>query len=95
MPGNVTVRSLICEGGLGYCCVWFFFQHYRNTELIADRLGVTSRAVRLAKAKVDSGDAICERRGNCMHARITLEGNPRQRPLQLPSTAKRDESADS
>lgn len=79
MPGQPTIRSLICEGGLGYCCPWFFFQHYRNCEVIADRLGVTSRAIRLAKARVDSGDAICERHPNCMHARITLEGNPRQR----------------
>ena len=85
MAGNVTVRSLLCEGGLGYCCPWFFFQHFRHSETVAARIGVTSRAIRLAKARVDSGEDKCEGRANCMHARVTLEGSPRRALLRNPA----------
>jgi len=78
MAGNITVRSLICEEGLGYCCPWFFFQHYRHSETIAERLGVTSRAIRIAKARVDNDEDKCEGKPGCLHTRITLEGNRRQ-----------------
>lgn len=73
-----TVRILITQG-LGYCCPWFFFQHFRQTGLIAARLGVTERAVRYAKARVDDGEGRCEGCPDCMHKRVTLEGNPRKR----------------
>ena len=73
-----TVSNLITDG-LGYCCTWFFFKHFKNTDLIAARLGVTNRAVRLAKARVRSGEDACKQCPSCLHARITLEGNPRVR----------------
>ena len=76
-----TVKSLITED-LGYCCTWFFFKHFRNTALIADRLGVTTRAVRYAKAEVDDGFEVCKKCPDCLHAKITLEGNPRKLPLK-------------
>lgn len=76
----MTIRSLICEDGLGYCCPWFFFKHFRRSSTVADRLGVTVRAIQIAKAKVDGGEWVCEKRASCLHARITLEGSPRKRP---------------
>jgi len=79
MPGHnsrPTVANLVTEG-LGYCCTWFFFKHFRQTPLVAARLGVTDRAVRMAKARVDSGEDACKHCDKCLHARITLEGSPR------------------
>ena len=70
-----TVKSLITKD-LGYCCLWFFFKHYRNTALIAARLGVTQRAVQIAKAEAREG--CCEGRPGCLNAKITLEGSPRK-----------------
>lgn len=36
---------------LKYCCPWAFFKLYTNAAVIADRLGVTDRAVRKARAQ--------------------------------------------
>ena len=78
MTGNPTIRSLI-ESDLGYCCVWFFFTHYRSTSLIAARLGMSRRSVQEWKARVRSGEEKCKGCPNCLHARITLAGEPRKR----------------
>jgi len=43
-----TILSLIRK--LGYCCEHRFFSLYRQTGLIAARLGVSDRAVRYRKA---------------------------------------------
>lgn len=83
MAGQITIRSLICEGGLGYCCPWFFFRRFGRTAVIADRLGVSDRAVRVAKARVAEGLDVCEHRENCLHRRVTFEGNPRQSPASF------------
>ena len=85
MAGRITVDSMLCEQGLGYCCPWFFFQHFRHCATIADRLGVTVRAVQYAKARVDNGQSVCAKLPNCLHARITLEGGARKRPLTPPT----------
>ncbi len=82
-----TVISLVTEG-LGYCCTWFFFKHFRQTSLIAARLGVSDRAVRLAKERVDSGEDVCKRCERCLHARITLEKSPRQKLLERSNQAE-------
>ena len=75
-----TVKSLI-EVDLGYCCEWFFFHHFKRTAVIADRLGVSTAAVRNAKARVRSGESVCKGCEGCLHARITLAGDPRKMPL--------------
>jgi hypothetical protein len=72
-----TVKSLIIED-LGYCCLWFFFKHYRQTGVVADRLGVTPRAIRYAKADVDEGREVCRGCANCLHKKITLAGDLRK-----------------
>lgn len=87
-----TVRLLVTQD-LGYCCEWFFFTHYRQTALIAARLGVTERAVRYAKARVDSGEVKCGGCDSCMHAKITLAGDRRKLPLRVTAPDKSPESS--
>ena len=48
-----TIASLIRD--LGYCCEARFFSLYRQTSLIAARLGVSDRAVRYRKAMFKEG----------------------------------------
>lgn len=72
-----TVNHLVTEG-LGYCCEWFFFQHFKDTQVVADRLGVTDRAIRLAKQRVREGVSVCQQKENCLNCKISLAGTPRK-----------------
>lgn len=72
-----TVRILITQD-LGYCCEWFFFTRFKNTALIADRLGVTERAVRYAKARVKCGSDQCQGKPACMDKALTMKLTPRK-----------------
>lgn len=56
---------MICED-LGYCCEAAFFTLYKGTEKVADRLGVSTRAIKYHKAKVRSGEVQCEHAPNCL-----------------------------
>ena len=69
-PRHLSVELLITEG-LGYCCAWVFFMRFRRTALIAARLGVTTRAVRYAKARFNSGEIKCNNCANCMCKKLT------------------------
>lgn len=69
-PRHLSVELLITEG-LGYCCAWVFFMRYKRTALIAARLGVTTRAVRYAKARFNSGEIKCNNCANCMGKKLT------------------------
>ena len=60
-----SIESLIVDG-LGYCCEWKFFQLYKDTELIAARLGMSERAVRRHKQWAANGTTGCEFRKNCL-----------------------------
>lgn len=60
-----TLHYLITHG-LGYCCPWFFFQLFRSTITVAERLGVTTRAVRALKSRVDNHECTCEGNPRCM-----------------------------
>ena len=64
----MKVSTLITDG-LGYCCEWKFFSLFSNCETIADRLGVTARAVRKHKAAFQAGDLKCKDCKNCMKNR--------------------------
>lgn len=76
-----TVKHLVTSAeGLGYCCEWFFFTHFRQTALVAARLGVSDRAVRLAKARVDDGESTCEKSERCMNCKFTRALTPRKLP---------------
>jgi len=69
-PRHLSVELLITEG-LGYCCAWVFFMRFKRTALIAARLGVTTRAVRYAKARFNSGEIKCNNCANCMCKKLT------------------------
>ncbi len=62
-----TFRSLACID-LGYCCPWFFFQHNRRTTMIALRLGLSTRTIKIHKARARSGEYVCEKALNCLKA---------------------------
>ena len=64
-----TVRNLIVHG-LGYCCPWFFFQCFRQTQVIADRLGCHKRTVRKLKSACDNELSVCENAGKCMKGHL-------------------------
>jgi hypothetical protein len=72
-----TVTHLVTEG-LGYCCPYFFFTHFRNTALIAARLGVTNRAIRYAKEAVDEKREVCKGKAECLRRKITAQGTLRK-----------------
>lgn len=63
-----TVKSMITED-LGYCCTWFFFTRFRQTGLIAARLGVTPQAVRQNKASCGG----CAKAEGCLDKQVTLK----------------------
>ena len=63
---KITVKSLITEGGLGYCCPWIFYSRYKSTTLIAARLGMSVRAVEYGMNSFRKGEFKCEGKPNCM-----------------------------
>lgn len=62
---RLTLKSMI-EVDLGYCCLYAFFRLYRKTPVIADRLGVTTRAVRKYKAAFRAREFECTKKDCCM-----------------------------
>jgi len=74
---RLTIATLVTQD-LGYCCPYFFFTHFRNTALLAARLGVTDRAIRGAKARVDDKQWVCEHAASCLRRKITTQGELRK-----------------
>lgn len=70
---RITVHQLICDD-LGYCCEYAFFCVNKKTAKIADRLGITTRAVQKHKALVRDRCVSCESCPNCLKAKGALEG---------------------
>lgn len=64
MP-RITVSRLVTED-LGYCCLWFFFLRYRQTSVIADRLGVSPSTIKAHRARLHAGLYSCANRPGCM-----------------------------
>lgn len=64
-----TVEALVTQG-LGYCCLWAFFRLFRRTAMIAERLGVSPRAVRYWKSLYNSGALRCQRCPRCMRTAV-------------------------
>ena len=76
-PTRPTLNELICgENGLGYCCEWLFFTQFRKTGVIAERLGVTTRAVRYHRKPFREGELDCEQRANCMKYKVRYTVKP-------------------
>ena len=73
MAERITIKTLVCDPkphGLGYCCEFAFFKLHRRTGMIAERLGVCSRAVRYKKAAFKEGEMSCEKAENCLKGRL-------------------------
>jgi hypothetical protein len=68
----VTIKSMI-EEDLGYCCEFIFFSRYKQTAVIATRLGVTTRAIRMHKAALREGCLVCEGKEKCMKATLGVK----------------------
>lgn len=65
-----TIKRLVTEG-LHYCCLWAFFKrNWRRTQVIADRLGCSTSAIRYAKASFKAGELKCENCKNCLKGRL-------------------------
>lgn len=72
------IRRLVVEE-MHYCCPWWFFTTFRQTGVIADRLGLHPATVRAAKQKVDDGEWCCENHPHCLRRRLTKLLLPRKR----------------
>ncbi len=70
-PKRFSIPRAITED-LGYCCMWFFFSRFGRTGLIATRLGVDPRSVRVYKSKVTNGECTCENKENCMKKLVKI-----------------------
>jgi hypothetical protein len=71
---RLSLTETLITDGLGYCCLWGFFKIYRQTGLIALRLGVTPRTIRLYKARFRSGEFECKCCDNCLKKVISKRG---------------------
>lgn len=72
-----TVVSYITRD-LGYCCAWGFFQLYPGpkwTQLVADRLGVSTRAIRYCRNAAKS----CDGNNRCKQVKILAATNLNER----------------
>ena len=71
-PRNPRVNSVeyLVTEGLGYCCLYAFFSLYTETELIALRLGVTSRAIRYNKERFSEGEFSCCNGAKCLKSKL-------------------------
>lgn len=86
-----TLRSLVTEG-LGYCCPWAFFSIFRNTAVIAARLGVHEVSVRRLKAQVDGKVLKCEQCERCMKEHVRTVAIVGKRDLGLAEARKASNS---
>lgn len=77
MTRRLTIKRLICED-LGYCCLWSFFRLHFSTQMIADRLGVSDRAVRYWKMAFRQGDLSCEKTEKCFQCRGRFQSSANQ-----------------
>lgn len=79
-----TVKSMI-EGDLGYCCLYFFFTRFRQTDSIAFRLGVTPRAVQYARRLVTDGTERCQKCPGklCLNDFVTLRLTKRRQREEI------------
>lgn len=74
------LKLLIAD--LKYCCPWAFFCAHKRTGLIADRLGVTRRAVQKHKQRFYNGEYKCEEKESCMRAALIRAGKTRDYRLE-------------
>lgn len=69
MIRKTSVQYLVQEG-LGYCCLYFFFSHFQDAEMIAARLGCSLSAVYKQRARLLAGELQCEGKDRCLQKLI-------------------------
>lgn len=69
-PTGQNLFAQLVTSGLGYCCVHAFFTRVQATLPIADRLGLSSRTIRIHKARWQEGLYPCRKCPSCLHERI-------------------------
>lgn len=62
---SVHKTSELITDSLGYCCEWFFFDHYQDNELIAARLGVSERTIRRHREAAEKDVGYCNNCPKC------------------------------
>lgn len=67
---TIALTEHLITDGLGYCCLFAFFSIYRRTSMIALRLGVTPRTIRLYKARFRDGEYKCAGCERCLASKI-------------------------
>lgn len=72
MPIRLSIREMLTRD-LGFCCPWAALEANRehSSNILADRLGVSGRAIRYQWDKVVSGETKCEHRSDCMKEKIS------------------------
>ena len=71
MTKRITIKELVTsKNGLGYCCLFCFFKCHKRTGMIAERLGVTDRAVRYHKMAFKDGNLHCEKQPGCLKGKL-------------------------
>lgn len=71
MAKRITIKHLVTsKEGLGYCCLFCFFKCHKRTGLIAERLGVTDRAIRYHKMAFKDGMLKCEQLEKCLKGKL-------------------------
>lgn len=75
LPGDKRSQfeKLVCDG-LGYCCPYALFRVTKQTGKIATRLGMTTRTIRIWKARFKSGEIKCEHKEKCLLPHIRSLG---------------------
>lgn len=78
MTTRTSIREMLTRD-LGFCCPWAALEANRehSSNVLADRLGVSGRAIRYQWDKVVSGETKCERRSTCMKGK--LDANARKK----------------
>lgn len=71
MAAKISIREMLTRD-LGFCCPWAALEANRenSSNVLADRLGVSGRAIRYQWDKVASGETKCEHRSDCMKGKL-------------------------
>ncbi len=62
-------EKLVCDG-MGYCCPYAFLRVNKQTGMIAQRLGMTPRTIRLWKARFKAKELTCSQFEACMKQQL-------------------------
>lgn len=70
MPAKRQTVDKAIREGLNYCCLYAFFSLFKDTDLIAARLGFDKRSIRYHKAAFAAGHYRCYGRPGCLQGKL-------------------------